>query len=478
MTERLDTEFSINFKYKFEDQINLKVNIKRNQIPKMCNAFDVLIAERGGITSYYPRKPSNNATMCRYEWFMNYEDDPYGIRISTLFIVEDKDINELTFLLSWGSNLKSKVGTSFSEDLLKDIKNEIQSFLSDLNEVINKKPNIIWTLVYYLDLKPGNGIKESINNDIMTIYPTVKHIKKGNLITAIGMHIHAHYKSEAKNKWFYSFNKTVTLLSLFLDSTCKRAIIELPEGFEQPTFEGKDISTEKIYPMEDYTYETGEIFEIKDIFSIVINLMSISSLHNDKKLWQSINAYVAGQEIQNNQPTLSSVAFITSLAAFSKGLKCNGEIICSKCGNLENFHHNLKSEKDSLIEDISKTLQIDSNAEKMKDLENLIKNVYYKQRSAFVHDAILRHSELDKDIKIEILHPTDKKNISKKLEFDEDLRSIQHLARAVLLHKLLPFDRRIQVLIDSMGSDLKIMHPTLFGGHFTFKGTHRLQIKP
>ena len=130
------TEFDVHFGYKFEGSVKLEINISRQEIPLVYSAFDIIMSERFGGSFYYSRFPDKR-TRCRYEWFLSYKSDPYGIRISTYFDIGNNGIKELPFLLSWGPRFASNVGIPFSKAIQKRIVEEIQSVLTDINKIIH-----------------------------------------------------------------------------------------------------------------------------------------------------------------------------------------------------------------------------------------------------------------------------------------------------------------------------------------------------
>lgn len=469
------TEFDVHFGYKFEGSMKLEVNIPRQEIPLVCSAFDIIMSERFGGSFYYPRFPDKR-TRCRYEWFLSYKRDHYGIRISTYLDVGNEDIVELPFLLSWGPRFASNVGTPYSKAIQKKIIEEIHSVWADINKIIHEEPRIIWTFLSHIDVPPGRGIEHIVDSNVITVYPSAQHKKEGGMLSAVGVHIPAHFRAQAKNIGLPIFDKFIALLSLLVGNPITKSKVKWPKNFKfNDAFEGKDAPMEQIYPMTRYKIAPRQHSDLTDVVKIAVDLISQPSIANDEVLWQSINAYVAGQEIKQSQPTLSSVAFIASLAAYSKEMKCDGNITCSKCGNLNNFRHNLVSEKNALIETIGNALPIELDFEEMETLRNLIRDVYSKQRSTFVHDAKLRHAELDKE-NVQLGHPEESRIVCETLEFMEDLNSIQEIARRVLLHRLAPFDKRIQAIFDSK-SGLRIRPLTSFTFSNTLRARHPVAIR-
>lgn len=453
----ISLEYDIMFEYTFDCNFTKSVNIPRQAVPLLCTAFDIVIQERIGAAFYYPRYPENN-TRCRYEWFISYNRDPYGIRISTYFDVGNRDIIELPFLASWGPRFLSKVGTGFSSILKRRLAKEIESVLYDVERVINVEPTEFRTFLFYIQMPPGNCVKERVTNTFITVYPSVQLKKEPKVISAVGIHIPTHFLNQAKYAGRPIADKFISLLSLISGHSIEEARSLWPKKFKFNNVHlGTSIELEKIYSMSSCIPAPIQYKDLAEYVKIASNLLTNQVVLSNRILWQAINAFVAGLETNKSQPTLSSVAFVASLAAFTKSQKCDGEVICSKCGNLtsaKSFRHDILSEKDCLIEYVKDGLSMDLTAEEMQKLKTLIRDVHSKQRSAFVHDAILRHAEQENGMQL-LCHPGKRNYISDELRFHEDLLSIRDIARRILLVKLLVFEPKIQDILDQE-TDFKI----------------------
>ena len=137
------------------------------------------------------------------------------------------------------------------------------------------------------------------------------------------------------------------------------------------------------------------------------------------------------------------MAYIASLSAlFSSPESCTGKVSCSVCGDRPN--HYLRGDIASIREGIADTLGL--ALDEGRDVSALVGSVYSKQRSAYVHDAVLRRSEL-KDFPVNIHRPTENSPVSDELQFAEDLHDIQRLTRRCLVAHLGGYSQDVKTFI-------------------------------
>ena len=144
-----------------------------------------------------------------------------------------------------------------------------------------------------------------------------------------------------------------------------------------------------------------------------------------------MSAFASGQEVQDRQPTLASVAYMASLGAFAQPEQCNGKVSCSDCGDRP--AHHLTGDSDAIANLVSQDLGLETDDE--REARSLIKSVYSRQRSSYVHDAILRHNELG-TLPSFLARPAGFSTVSEELMFYEELNSIGRLARRQILSRL------------------------------------------
>ena len=120
------------------------------------------------------------------------------------------------------------------------------------------------------------------------------------------------------------------------------------------------------------------------------------SKENSDIFKSSLLAFNSTFDLNKNHQTLSTIPYISSLGLLANEYqeRCIGNISCTECGDL-NFKHNIVGDKAAIVKLIIDILNLGN--EKQKDLKKMIGRIYDKQRSAYVHNAILRHNEYENE---------------------------------------------------------------------------------
>jgi hypothetical protein len=453
MMDSEEVEFNPWGPKKFERAWTFGVNLSRETIHSFCAALeDVMTSRRGGVF-YFPNK-EDNYTRCRYDWFVSYRREVYGLRISLVFDVKSADITEINAYLSLGPRLVNQKGIQISHKTEKRVLEAIKHVLNEAGEIIAGKTEVYHPL-FYVKLSVGKWIGTNSNTDLGTIYRSACNMQNGEVMSALAIKTLAYSKNVARARALSFVNKLAALMSLLAGEPVVMVHPRLPKrgSFHIIRKEPPDIS--KVYPSSYHLWEPISIFhDIKDIATLAMNILKDQVVLDNDKLWQSIYAYATALDVQKEYPTLASVAYIASLSTFAGSSTCNGIVTCSVCGLRPS--HPVYSEPDSITELVSKELGL--TTEKQEQIRSLIRAVYSKQRSAYVHDAILRHQESG-NIRAQVGRPGQSSPISEELLFAEQLSSIRYLARRVLLMKL-PKSSLLQSLIDeSSKSSIPVSMP-------------------
>ncbi len=133
---------------------------------------------------------------------------------------------------------------------------------------------------------------------------------------------------------------------------------------------------------------------------------------------------------------MAIVAFLAALSSMTKPVKCEGEIVCSKCGPLSHhgggpFQHNKVSDREAIVTFVSKHFRAEDATEVYPEIEDVITRSYSRQRSAFVH-AMLRHEEYQQQGQAIAAQPTQDAPYSEALLYRHDLYAMEYLARRTL----------------------------------------------
>jgi len=307
-----------------------------------------------------------------------------------------------------------------------------------------KKP---YHAIFYVELPPFRRIAETIKLPEfgIIVFPTVILGKENKRVSAIGITINESSQQTAKAIALQKIATVCALLTLARGTVYKTYIPEWPKNRKQIEFLesiNQPIPLESLYPyrrwqssMDNIDDDFGECLE-----KILMLYYSLSK-HDRDNFIDSLLAYYAGKELFNSHPTLSVVALLAALSPFGKADKCPGKVNCSSCGELKfgndnPFRHNLISDRDALVNSLGEIFKIDQKSDMHKELNDLITRLYQKQRSAFVHGAILRHGEYHQDYNLPASLPTPNQQYSDLLLYRRDLISLEPLVRNALLNLL------------------------------------------
>lgn len=132
---------------------------------------------------------------------------------------------------------------------------------------------------------------------------------------------------------------------------------------------------------------------------------------------------------------MSVVALTAALCALAEPRvqQCEGKLECPECGSLS-WHHNTIGDRAAITD-----LVLDMVGDLIKDtkeIEAALRRVYFKQRSAYVHGAQLRHDEDSQANGAVPSLPSRDAPLPESQIFSDDLATMQRITRAVLLRWL------------------------------------------
>ena len=437
----------------------IDVKLTRSEAGKLCNGLHSLINELNGGAFYYPDIKAEK-TVCRYEWQIVWDKIKFGIKLGITFIISKENLRHIDAYVAYGDE-SEKYGyePSFSQDDLSTFYDEIITVIEeaiDRSTPERKKP---YHTIFYVELPPFRRIAETIKLPEfgIIVFPTVILGKKSKRVSAIGITINESSQQTAKAIALQKIATVCALLTLARGRVYKTYIPEWPKNRKPIEFLesiNQPIPLESLYPyrrwqscMDNIDNDFGECLE-----KILMLYYSLSE-HDRDNFIDSLLAYYAGKELFNSHPTLSVVALLAALSPFGKADKCPGKVNCSSCGELKfgndnPFHHNLISDRDALVNSLCEIFKIEQKSDMHKELNYLITRTYQKQRSAFVHGAILRHGEYHQDYNLPASLPTTNQQYSDLFLYRRDLTSLEPLVRNALLILLsektgIPLDEKL-----------------------------------
>lgn len=201
-----------------------------------------------------------------------------------------------------------------------------------------------------------------------------------------------------------------------------------PNGFRHPvTLRSSRTSS---YPSRFFREDASDMRRdlaapLAVIASVIPKLTS-----TDRQLWlRMLFAYATATDLVRLHPTIAAVTYVAALGAGLRDEQC-GKARCPEHGNV--LQHGVRGERRMIADRLVDRGVVDP-AER-REVEQLLRRVYAEQRSAFVHDAELAHTERG-DPRLVAL-PTDTDIVSPHWHRRDDLERVAALTRALVFAEL------------------------------------------
>ncbi len=459
---------------------SIDIEITRMDAGKFCEGLYAVISELMGAVFYYPDIKAKNVAH-RYEWQIPFGKKKFGIRLGIIFSVSKDDLKKLEVYATYGDE-SEKYGSvpSFSEDEISKFNDEITKVIKKALKRSSPESRKPYHTIFYIELPPIRRIADIVKLPEfgVTVFPTVIFRKDTKRVSAVAISVDEFSPQTAKAVALQQVATICSLLTLACGGIYKLYYPEWPK--KRKPIEFLD-SIDQLTPLEFlYPYRRWQpcVDDIDDNFSErlkkILTLYYTLSESNRTNFLNPLFAYYAGKELHNNQnqPTLSVVAFLAALSPFGKAEMCPGEVSCSICGRLKfdsssPFRHYLIGDRIALVNSLCEIFSINATSKMYDELNLLITRLYREQRSAFVHGAILRHGEYYRSYNLPATIPTSEEPYSDLFLYRRDLSSLEPLVRRALLMLLsnesgIPLDENLFGL-----GELRIYRDTAYVGFIT-----------
>jgi hypothetical protein len=420
--------------------IPLTQSLPRKLVPQLCEQIHSLTSEKKGVSFYYPNI-AEGVTTCRYEW--NYKRIKCGeyIRLGLLIKVSEADLNELTAYISTNaaSREQASVLPKISKKLIDESINELVTATGYAIQRLDQTVENPLFIIFHVEMPYQKGIGNEISTEdgLIRIFPTrILKREKNKRVSAISISSNAKSFERGRDEAVKSAEIFCALITLAEDSIYKLASIKMNKKnvFKRCLNSIENINLDDLYPQNNNSVLEELDSKIEERLNWVWNQYNNVPREERELLTTALLTYYAGRSIQDKQPTLSLVSYIAVLNSLAKKeiKKCPGSIVCSRCGTLPNFNHNLVGDRAAIESLICELLEFGDKPSIKKELKKLIKRLFGDQRSAFVHDAKLRHREFQKD-GLPLSFPTVDNHVSDLFVYANDLRSLEDIVRRILL---------------------------------------------
>lgn len=416
----------------------------------MCEGLAYLGLERNGGYYYYPFYDANK-TGAAFEWDLPYRNRRFGFKVGVEFWVHGSSLEKLNAYVLYGED-HPKRGSSpeFTEEEKAQFQRKIIEILQLASDWRDGRRDQQFFALHYLELEPGEVVNKVLDLPALKAYllPTVSIGKEKRAVSAVIHSVSAHCREEAKRIGAQEFLKLCALLTLAVGRHYK----SYRDTFRRPTLK-RFLDTIDPLPTFDEVYPKGRYADAaaNALCRVAVPLRLVSEYYsripadNVGDFDKSLFAYYTGKDlVDRGFSTVATVALIAALKPFRRPRKCPGEIQCSKCGTLRNLRHDEIGEAASIGEKLSSLFGLDPACEQSRRLRETIRTTYRAHRSAYVHDAVLRHGEF-KDAGPRFERPGTKSPFSDHLLSHNDLSTLELLTRRALLQHMarlsdLPFD--------------------------------------
>ena len=413
-----------------------KPRVPRSEVSSFCSALeDVVATNLGGYFYWPPKNRKSGVTKCRYDWFMRLGAEKYGLRLVIVFDVGASDVQSLAIHLLPGKRTQ-QVDNLVTERIEQRAKSEIERVLADAKGIQDGTKLKDYFPILYIKWPLNWSMDRDQFNRHGAIYASAYNAKTREHISAVTLTTRAYSEPAALARLTPSIDKLVALLSLLCKESVRIENVDLLKNRKHKAVwellpKSTDVYATTRYKRPNSRSQTSGQNDAAEVARLALKLLSDSEIDKDEVLWRAIYAFVSGQELQAKHSTLSSIAFVAALAAFSKTELCSGTVTCADCGARP--PHQNKGEVDGMTDHAASTLHL--GPDDRQEVRNLLRDVHSRQRSSYVHDAVLRHAEI-KDSPVSMARPTDTAPATELLKFKEDLHNLVRLVRRNLLERL------------------------------------------
>jgi len=443
---------------------SIPLSLPRKLVPQLCEQIHSITSEKKGVSFYYPNV-AEGVTTCRYEW--NYKRIRSGeyIRLGLLIRVSEDDLKELTAYISTNAASKEQASvlSKISKKITADSINELIVTAKNAVQRMDQTGQNPLFIILHIEMpyKKGIGNEISTEDGLIHIFPTrILKREKNKRVSAICINVNAKSFDSGRDEAVRCVEIFCALMTLAEDSIYKLTSIKANKKRVANRFLNSliNINVDDLYPAQKNTPMLEELdSKIEERLNWVWNQYNNVPRKERKILTTALYAYYAGRSIQGQQPTLSLVSYIAVLNSLAKNAikKCPGEVACSQCGTLNNFNHYLVGDRAAIESLICELLELGERASIKQELKRLIGRLFGDQRSAFVHDAKLRHREFQKS-GLPLSFPTVDNHVGDSFVYANDLRSLEDIVRRILL-KWIAREAKTHLDEDLFGlEDLKI----------------------
>lgn len=407
------------------------LNVPSVAIGAFTDALEQAVDGRSGV--WYEPDYEDGLTRCRYEWFVRLAGAKQGARITLMFLVGDQDLVEISAALSLGRTLKGRSDLVTAKVANRVIKT-IEATLGLAMRIMDGSALVERNTLVHLSAPRQLLVTKESSSGGHTVFPSAMGRPQGDRVLAMSVPVQTYSREAARDRASAPAERLAVVMSVLSGQSFTVTNIDWPRSKKWPQISAEPFSLGDAYPRSRFDVDLTSRYGLPDLSKEAATAVEIvsdaSALEHD--VWLAMHALARGIELHSDQPTLASVAYSAALSSTVSPVYCVGEVSCNKCG--ERPRHYETGDAKSIT--VAVSLALGLNEDETKECEKLVRRVYSRQRSSYVHDGKLRHAEIDGHRGGASGRPEAKGAHSPVLGFSEDLSNIQMLARRFLVSKL------------------------------------------
>jgi len=407
-------------------------------VEEFCRGIRSSVQAANGTSYYYP---IGTKTRCRHEWHHSHDGDRFALRLGVQFEVSPgRSIRRVNAYCALAAAYEtSTVGRpGLDAASLRRAKRRLQRIVETAT-TWNEQAQRRCHYSFLLSLPHGFGLADRFitRDQGTTAFKT--RIWRHDRMTALVIHLDAVSRQDGRSEALALFERWRCCATLLVGQHVAEYNRPIPHSCRGVTMV-RDLAAilraeARIYPRTSILAPVAECNTLLPAAmpQVWMDMHQLNPQEADR-YWRALFAFDAAMAVDATSPTLASVAYIAALGALSGANreKCKGDLSCSSCGALS-FRHDLIGDQKATLAMCMRELHLSSRSAKAKTIATVLRRVYSTQRSSYVHDAVLRHSEHLSKYRVPQCMPTTGGRRRAEYESAADLARVRDIVRSVML---------------------------------------------
>lgn len=391
--------------------------------------------DAGGM-AYFHR--TMTGTHCRFELHQRRGRDPFALRIGVEVRIIDG--NELRGVTGYCCDAKAFGDATVASPIIA--RRLHCAIVRKLTRMVSRaerwddEPAIRIYHTYYLATPAAHRVGSTLFHDRneVTVLPT-RWYHHGP-VTAIMIGSDGSSEADTKASAFEKLSEWLDLATLVIGQAIPMwtgkwpARHRLPRRIQTIGDVGNGVGV--LYP-ETASIPPFEAFRLWDLVPVAWRAVNTLASGDRERYVRALLAYRAAVDSESASPTQASVAVVAALAALGSTYRqrCAGDVRCTSCGLLG--RHEVVGERKAIVALCKEELALDARESYYKEMKECLFRVHGHQRSGYVHDAQLRHAEVQGLGRLPLSLPGSHGAAREELIVFQDLTYVLDLTRWTML---------------------------------------------